>query len=278
MRNRYKQLALLLIGILAVFVGRAALAGVIWMPRTFEIVDTLTVVGSMILVAQDPARLRRSDWLVAPALGAVVGGGMSTASLFSPYPFLGLVEGHGAQAVLRGVFSAIALLGGLAVQRRMGPVRLVGADGEGRAMGRAIGIGFLVGLPLAVVNVIALGVTQGRPIVWQSPVAALLDALQPAIVEEAVYRFALWGLLWLSLKRSLPITAIAWAGGLATAIHAFAHVDDLMRQAPLIALGLGTALAVVWGALPAWLARRSGLESAIAFHWVQDAARFLAGY
>ncbi|HRE28667.1 MAG TPA: hypothetical protein PK954_18630, partial [Anaerolineales bacterium] len=129
------QLALLLIGILAVFVGRAALAGVIWMPRTFEIVDTLTVVGSMILVAQDPARLRRSDWLVAPALGAVVGGGMSTASLFSPYPFLGLVEGHGAQAVLRGVFSAIALLGGLAVQRRMGPVRLVGADGEGRAMG-----------------------------------------------------------------------------------------------------------------------------------------------
>ncbi|HRE25552.1 MAG TPA: CPBP family glutamic-type intramembrane protease, partial [Anaerolineales bacterium] len=103
-------------------------------------------------------------------------------------------------------------------------------------------------------------------------------ALQPAIVEEAVYRFALWGLLWLSLKRSLPITAIAWAGGLATAIHAFAHVDDLMRQAPLIALGLGTALAVVWGALPAWLARRSGLESAIAFHWVQDAARFLAGY
>lgn len=278
MHNRCNPLALLLIGILSVFVGRAALAGLIWMPRTFEIFDTLTVAGSLILVAQDPSRLRRGDWLVALALGVVVAGGMSAASLFTPYPYLGLLDGHGAQAVLRGVITAIALLGGLAVQRRLGPVRLVSADRDYRAVGRALGMGLLVGLPLAVVNVIALGFTQGRAIAWQSPVAALLDALQPAIVEEAVYRFALWGLLWLGLTRSLPNTAIAWAGGLATAIHAFAHVDDLMRQAPLIALGLGTALAVVWGTLPAWLARRRGLESAIAFHWIQDVARFLAGY
>jgi hypothetical protein len=29
---------------------------------------------------------------------------------------------------------------------------------------------------------------------------------------------------------------------------------------------------------PLILARRRGLESAVAFHWIQDAARFLAGF
>ena len=278
MGRRYLPLALIIVGALAVFLGRAALAGLIWMPRTFEIFDSLTVVGGLILVVYDHTRLRRTDWFTAGVIGVLVGAGMWVASLFTPYPFLGRLNGKAEQALLRGVFTTIALLGGLVVQRRMGPVRLEWADGNVGAAWRGGALGLLVGLPLAAVNVYALGLTQGQPIVWQPPAAALLDALQPAVLEEAVYRFALWGLVWLCLKRSLPTTAVLWAGGLATAIHAFAHVDDLMRQAPLIAFGMGTALAVVWGFPPAWLARRRGLESAVAFHWIQDAARFLAGY
>jgi hypothetical protein len=35
---------------------------------------------------------------------------------------------------------------------------------------------------------------------------------------------------------------------------------------------------LLWGVPPLILARRRGLESAITFHWIQDVARFLAGY
>lgn len=38
------------------------------------------------------------------------------------------------------------------------------------------------------------------------------------------------------------------------------------------------SLALFWGLPPLILARRRGLESAITFHWIQDAARFLAGF
>ncbi len=55
-------------------------------------------------------------------------------------------------------------------------------------------------------------------------------------------------------------------------------LDDLFLQAPLVALGMGAVLALFWGLPPLILARRRGLESAIAFHWLQDAARFLAGF
>jgi hypothetical protein len=38
------------------------------------------------------------------------------------------------------------------------------------------------------------------------------------------------------------------------------------------------ALTLIWGLPPFFLARRRGLEAAIAFHWIQDVARFLAGF
>lgn len=37
-------------------------------------------------------------------------------------------------------------------------------------------------------------------------------------------------------------------------------------------------LALVWGVPALLLACRYGLEAAIAFHWMQDAVRFIAGF
>lgn len=61
-------------------------------------------------------------------------------------------------------------------------------------------------------------------------------------------------------------------------VHNYSHFDDLFIQSPWAALGMGAVLALVWGVPPLILARRRGLESAIAFHWIQDVARFLAGF
>lgn len=278
MKNEYSTFLLLIVAIMMIFVTRALLASHITMPRTFEIFDTLTVAGSIFVLAKGYRSLRWQDLILALVLGAVIGMGMKFATLFSPYPFFGVVRSNAGQALLRGLFTAITTLGGLVIMRQGGPVQFHAANGNRRDMSWGILVGLAIGLPLAVLNVFALQFTQGRPINWLSPFAALVDALQPGIVEEVIYRFALWGLLWLVLRNSLP-TQAAWLAGLvATLVHSYAHFDGLFMQSLLVALGMGAALTLLWGLPLLLLARRRGIESAIAFHWTQDVVRFLAGF
>lgn len=278
MRKRYTIPVLLIAALLLIFLVRTLLAARVPVPHSFHLFETLTVAGALFVMLKGYPSLRRRDWLVALVLGALVGAGMLFATLFSPYPFFGLVRSNAGQALLRGMFTAVATLGGLVIMRQSGPVQFQAAKGNWWDMSRGILAGFVIGLPLAVLNVFALQFTQGQPIQWQNPLAALLDALQPGIVEEVIYRFTQWGLLWLVLRNPLPTQAVWLAGLLAMLAHNFSHFDDLFIQSPLMALGMGAVLALIWGVPPLLLARRHGLESAIAFHWIQDVARFLAGF
>jgi hypothetical protein len=278
LKSRYATLFVLMAGILAIFLGRALLSAYFTVPHTFHLFDTLTIAGSLLILSKNHSSLRQTDWYIALILGMIIGMGMLFATLFSPYPFFGLVGSNLGQAILRGAFTAIATLGGLVVMRQGGPVQFHAAAGSWQNAGRGILLGLVIGLPLAVLNVFALQLTQGQPIQWQNPLAAMLDALQPGIVEEVVYRFALWGLLWRILRNSLPQHATWLAGLLAMLVHNYSHFDELFLQSPLVALGMGAVLALVWGLPPLILARRRGLESAVAFHWIQDVARFLAGF
>lgn len=278
MNNRSGAILLLLASVLVLFPGRALLAASFSMPRSFEIFDTLIIAGSIGMIARNHTMLYGRDWLIALVLGLVIGTGMLMATLFSPYPFLGVVKSIQAQAVLRGSCTALATLGGLVVMRKGGPVALHLASGERQRGGWGALRGLLVGLPLALGNVLALQITESQPIQWQSPLAAMLDALQPSVVEECIYRFALWGLLWLLLRRHLAERAVWLTGGLVMLVHSYAHVDDLWLQSPVVALGMGAVLALVWGVAPCILARRVGLEAAVAFHWIQDVGRFVAGF
>lgn len=273
-----KTLVLLVVSILAIFVGRTLLVEGYNAPLLSDIFMGLVVLGSLGVCVTGFRHLQPGDWLAAVALGALVGVGMRFATLFSPYPFFGLVCDNTGQAFVRGALTCIATLGGLVVMRLGGPVQLPAANGDWRKSGRDILFGLAVGLPLAALNVVALQVTAGHGIVWQNPLAALVDALQPGVVEEVVYRFGTWGLLWLMLRRSLPQQAASVAGLLALLIHNYAHFDALLAEAPLAALGMGLVMGVIWGLPPFFLARRRSLEAAMAFHWIQDAARFLAGF
>lgn len=278
MKNKYAAFFLLLAAIITIFLARAWLASAVAVPRTFEIFDILTVAGALLVLLKGYRNLQRTDWITALILGAIVGAEMVFATLFSPYPFLGFVRDSAGQAWVRGTFTFLATLGGLALMRQGGPVRFHISDGNWKGAGRGVIIGLAVGLPLAVLNIFALQSTQGRSIDWQNPLAAVLDALQPGIFEEVIYRFTLWGLLWLALRNDLPTHAVWAAGLLATLIHGYAHFDDLFLQSPLMGLGMGAALIALWGVPPLLLARRRGIESAIAFHWIQDMARFVTGF
>ena len=275
---RNKTLILLFLGIVIIFAGRAFLATELTVPNTFHLFDMMTVSGSLFVLGRGYRDLRRRDWLLALLLGLVIGVGMLFSTLFSPYPYLGVVRSTIGQALLRGVFTTVAVLGGLIIARWGGPVQLHVADGKWRQAGFGILIGLAVGLPLAILNVFALQFTQGQAIAWQDPLAAMLDALQPGIFEEVIYRFALWGLLWLMLRNSIPKQSDWISGLLAMLVHNYSHFDDLFLQSPLVAVGMGAILALFWGLPPVILARRRGLESAIAFHWLQDMARFLTGF
>jgi hypothetical protein len=276
--NSFKVFFLLTAGFLAIFIARTLLAEQNDVPRLFDLFNTLTLAGAVIVWLKGFHSLRPGDWVAALILGLVVGLSMPFATLFSPYPFFGIVRDNSGQALVRGFLTFAAALGGLVIMHQGGPIDLHAASANWNSSARGILVGLAVGFPLAVVNVFALQFSMGRGINWQNPGAALLDALQPAVVEEVVFRFALWGLLWLALRPSLPAQAASLAGILAMLVHTFAHFDDLLLQSPLAALGMGLVLTVLWGLPLFFLARRRGLESAVAFHWLQDAARFLAGF
>ena len=278
MSARYKTLFYLLTGILFIFVARTLLAVRFPVPRLNDLFTAFTLAGSLIVLWTGIAQLRTSDWLIGIGAGLFVGATMYYATLFTPYDFFGVVSSNLAQALVRGVSVFVAMLGGLAIIRQGGPVRVSLARGDLRKTFMSLVIGLAVGAPLAILNVFALQFTQGQPVTWQSPLAALSDAIQPAFVEEVVYRFAFLGLMWKSMRNSMPQSAGWLAGLLALLVHNFAHFDDLWLRAPLTALGMGLVMALIWGLPPTILALRRDLESAIAFHWIQDAARFLAGF
>ncbi len=274
----YRILLLLVVGILAIFVGRTLLATAGDPPRLNDLFTVIVLAGSLVVLIRNHRTLHRLDWAIGIALGGVVGLTMMAATLFTPYPFFGVVMDNLGQSLVRGVGTAMAAWGGLAIMRLGGPISVSAAHGTWRKSARSIALGLAVGAPLAILNLLALQISNGQGIRWQDPLAALVDALQPALVEEVIYRFAFLGLLWLALRKRLPAQAPWLAGVLALLVHNFMHFDDLFVQNPLLALGMGLVMGLLWGLPPTLLALRRDLESAIAFHWAQDAARFLTGF
>lgn len=272
-------LAGLALSILALFVVRTALAHSGHPPRLFDLFDSLTLVGAVIVLLSGFRHLRRLDWLVGLAVGGLLGALLPLATLYNPYPPIFGPVAPGLQAVWRGASLAVVCWGGLVIVRRGGPVRVRASHGEWRRALKSLAFGALIGIPLAVVNGAALSLVNRQPLAWQSPFAAALDALQPGVGEEIFYRLTLLGLFWLILRQTWPAQRAAWlAGGLALLVHNYAHFDALFVEQPLFGLAYGAVVALLWGAPPTLLALRRDLESAAAFHWMQDAVRFLVGF
>lgn len=278
--ERWWVLAAVVAALLAIFVGRTALAREGYAPRLPDLFHTLIVAGSAFVLLRGYRSLRRTDWLAAAGLGMLLGFQLPYATLFQPYPYLDLVRDAWSEGLLRAVFTSVAALGGLAVMRRGGPVYLGLGDGAWLRALVSFGFGAVVGIPLAALNAFANAWTQGRPWQWQSPLAAALDALQPAVFEEVVYRLALLGLIWFVLRRVWPTRQAAWLAGLISLlVHAYGgHFSDEFITRPLATLVMGGAMGLIWGLPLTVLALRRDLDSAIGFHWMLDFARFWAGF
>lgn len=268
--------ALILLALIIVCLGWRALAPAQG-PALSQIIDTLILLASLFVVLTWYRRLTRNDWLIALGAAALMG---ALVPLTGFYPLLAWLLGPSRAApvgMAHGLGLAIALLAGLAIMRQGGPVRVRLARGEWRRAAAGVAFGVAIGAPLAALNAYANTLTQARPFVLQPFPFPLVEALEPGIVEESVYRFALLGLLWLALRPAWQTRAVPLAGACALLIHSYAHYGDLLRTQPLVYLAYGAALAVIWGVPLTVLAIRRDLESAVGFHWVQDAARFMGG-
>ena len=167
--SRYKTVFLLMLGILTIFIGRTLLATAYPAPRLSDIFEIITVIGSVAVCIRGYGYLKKSDWVVAIALGALVGVGMCFATLFTPYPAFGIVRSNPGHAMHRGIYAIGATLGGLVITRRGGPVQFHIANKVWRQSGKNIVFGLLIGLPLSILNVIALKLSEGKPLILAKP-------------------------------------------------------------------------------------------------------------
>src|SRR5512138_1112497 len=124
MSTRYSTFFYLSAAILFIFVARTLLAVRFPLPRVNDLFTAFTLAGSVIVLWTGSVQIKTSDWLIGIGAGLFVGVTMYYAILFTPYDFFGVVHGHLAQALVRGVYVFVAMLGGLAIMRQGGPVQV----------------------------------------------------------------------------------------------------------------------------------------------------------
>jgi hypothetical protein len=268
-RLRWLVLAGVATAPVAIILGWRAVALVRPVPQLFQVLDAVVILASLAVLVGGHRLLRPRDVGLTVAVGALLGWLVPHTGFYPLLAWTVAGAADGIVALMHGTGVAIALLGGIVAARRGGPVRLRAASGAWRASLTSLGIGAAIELPLAAVNAYANTLVQGRPFVWQGLGFPLVEALEPGFVEEIVYRFALLGIVWLLLRPSWGRRAPWLAGGIALLVHTFAHNGELLLTNPLMFLGFGTVLALVWGVPTTILALRRDLESAAGLHWVR---------
>jgi len=233
----------------------------------------LAIVGLALAIGQR-RDLRRGDWLLGLAFGAVVWISIQSKYWYNdwtPYvPYLDPTIHAAATMVM--VVGATALLRRNRVLRFRLAERRVG-DGTAALLG-----GALVGLPFAIVNVLLIVGQGSSPETADLPYAAI-TALRPAVLEEVAYRLLFLAVALTVFRRyfsSAMATTLAIA--LSVAFHAAVHVPEMLVTSPVSALMTAAVIGVVFGLPMAVLAVRRSVESAIGFHWVIDAVRFGLGF
>jgi hypothetical protein len=145
-------------------------------------------------------------------------------------------------------------------------------------IGRSLVVGLALGVPLAVVNNLYFYLNAGA-VRFQDVAYSAVEALRPAISEEAVFRYFVLAVCLTLLQSSAP-PRLRLGAALALAVipHSLNHLPDLfLANAPMACFML-VATSLLFGLPMALLQVRRGFESAVAFHWLIDFARFLFGY
>lgn len=222
--------------------------------------------GALLIVGLHGRSLRLGTALTAAALG--VASGLSRG-LHDHSPAGGLVEGAAV---------CLAFMAGTLLFQRLDRDRVRALQPPWQNILRSLGFGLLIAVPLAAVNNLFFYLQNGAPR-FQNGLASAVDALSPGIHEEAIYRYLVLAVCFTFLRASSR-RRLAWAASLALAVipHSLLHLPDLFLDNTLVGLGMLAATSLLFGLPMALLQVRRSFESAVAFHWFIDFARFLFGY
>lgn len=142
---------------------------------------------------------------------------------------------------------------------------------------RYFGLGAVISIPLAVLNVIYYSLS--RQINMRNVLSSAVFALKPAIAEEVVFRFFLLSYayyLFYGKEETRFKNVLIYI--LLIIPHEVLHYPDLFIESP----GLAVAMCIVGGVLfnlpMALLMKKKNLQMAIGMHWFIDFARFAAGF
>ena len=261
--------------ILLIFIGRTLLAKRGGNPLDFfDIFNSITIVASLGLLIVPWRLIKKQDLAISILLGIFLGAEIRWAGF---YPLIRVSNNLLVVSILHGLAFSIVFLSGIIIMRLGGPVKISLITVGWKKTLKSIGFGAFIGLPLAFFNSFALSMMNNRPYVVQRSILPLINALQPGIIEEVVYRFTFLGLLWLILDRSCPKHSAIMSGIIATIVHGYSHFSDLFYQRPIFTLAYGAAVCLIFGVPMMILAIKEDLETSIAFHWIQDAIRFMGG-
>lgn len=172
----------------------------------------------------------------------------------------------------------VCFLGGLVLFQEPSARRVAAFTPPFASISRNLAVGAAPAVPLAIINNLYFYVTLGaRP--FENGLYAAIAALSPAIHEEIVFRYFVLALCFRLLRNSASHRLVmVVALFLAVVPHSLNHLPDLFLQSPGAALFLLLATSLLFGLPMALLQVKRSLESAIAFHWLIDFARFVFGW
>lgn len=243
-------------------------------PNLFSIFNMIIFLISLGILVRRVKLVKKVDLIISILLGVFLGVEINYSRY---YPLTRLNESSLVTSILHGAVFIIVFLAGIIIMRIGGPVKVSLITKGWKKAFKGIGFGALFGLPLAIFNAYAFTIINNRPFILEKSIIPLLNAFQPGVIEEVVYRFTFLGILWLLINRIYPKHSIIISGIIATLVHNYSHFDSLFYERPMFALAYGGAVCLLFGIPMMILALKKDLETAIAFHWIQDAVRFMGG-
>jgi membrane protease YdiL (CAAX protease family) len=147
-----------------------------------------------------------------------------------------------------------------------------------KRIGSSILFGVAAGIPFAIINNLYFYINS-HSVQFQRVFSSAFKALNAGIGEEIVFRFFILALCFTLLKSSeTPRLVIIASVTMAVVPHSLNHFPDLFLDNALMGFAVFLANVLLFGLPMAWLQIRKNLETAMAFHWFIDFARFLFGF
>jgi hypothetical protein len=180
---------------------------------------------------------------------------------------------------VNGLLVFLVVLGALAMLKSEQVLHVRIAEEQYSKMMKSYAFGWVVGFPLALINVAFFTVVEKLPMSYRDILDGFVIAAGTSITEGVACRLLLMGIVIVLLRKHLPkkytVAAALFAGAFfAPAIAAY----GILPAAPVQALTMVAVSGLLFALPMALLAYYRDVESAIGVHWIVAFIQYILGY